>query len=65
LVEPLTRRELEVLRLLAEGASNDQIAQRLVVSLGTVKKHLSNIFGKFQVESRTQAVARAHALGLL
>jgi LuxR family maltose regulon positive regulatory protein len=65
LVEPLTRRELEVLHLLAEGASNDQIAQRLVVSLGTVKKHLSNIFGKFQVESRTQAVARAHALGLL
>jgi LuxR family maltose regulon positive regulatory protein len=65
LVEPLTARELEVLGLLAEGASNDAIARRLIVSLGTVKKHLSNIFGKLEVESRTQAVARAHALGLL
>jgi LuxR family maltose regulon positive regulatory protein len=65
LVEPLTARELEVLGLLAEGASNDAIARRLIVSLGTVKKHLSNIFGKLQVESRTQAVARARALGLL
>jgi LuxR family maltose regulon positive regulatory protein len=65
LVEPLTARELEVLGLLAEGASNDEIARRLIVSLGTVKKHLSNIFGKLEVESRTQAVARARALELL
>jgi LuxR family maltose regulon positive regulatory protein len=65
LVEPLTARELEVLGLLAEGASNDEIARRLIVSLGTVKKHISNIFGKLQVESRTQAAARARALGLL
>jgi LuxR family maltose regulon positive regulatory protein len=65
LVEPLTARELEVLGLLAGGASNDEIARRLIVSLGTVKKHISNIFGKLEVESRTQAVARARALGLL
>jgi DNA-binding NarL/FixJ family response regulator/transcriptional regulator with XRE-family HTH domain len=65
LVEPLTTRELEVLGLLAAGASNEEIARRLIVSLGTVKKHISNIFGKLDVESRTQAVARARALGLL
>ena len=49
LVEPLTARELEVLGLLAAGASNDEIARRLIVSLGTVKKHISNIFGKLDV----------------
>jgi ATP/maltotriose-dependent transcriptional regulator MalT len=65
LVEPLTARELEVLGLLAGGASNDEISRRLIVSLGTVKKHISNIFGKLEVESRTQAVARARALELL
>ena len=65
LVEPLTARELEILKLLADGASNGEIARQLVVSLGTVKKHTSNIFGKLQVQSRTQAVARARALKLL
>ena len=65
LVEPLTPRELEVLRLLAEGASNGEIARRLIVSLGTVKKHTANIFGKLQARSRTQAVARARALDLV
>jgi LuxR family transcriptional regulator, maltose regulon positive regulatory protein len=65
LVEQLTARELEVLRLLAEGASNDDIARSLIVSLGTVKKHLSNIFGKLDVQSRTQAIARARALDLV
>ncbi|MEO8289092.1 MAG: response regulator transcription factor [Chloroflexota bacterium] len=59
LVEPLTRREQEVLQLLMSGASNDEIAARLVISLATVKKHVSNILGKLGVESRTQAVARA------
>src|SRR5262249_23321691 len=59
LVEPLTRREQEVLRLLAEGASNQEIASQLVISLATVKKHVSNLLGKLGVESRTQAIARA------
>lgn len=65
LVEPLTPRELEVLRLIAAGHSNREITLMLVVSLGTVKKHLSNIFGKLATESRTQTIARARELGLL
>ena len=65
LVEPLTDRELEVLRLVAAGTSNRAIAARLTVTLGTVKKHLNNIFGKLDVQSRTQALARARELGLL
>jgi LuxR family maltose regulon positive regulatory protein len=58
LLEPLTRREQEVLRLLAEGASNQEIASHLVVSLATVKKHVSNLLGKLGVESRSQAIVR-------
>jgi LuxR family maltose regulon positive regulatory protein len=54
-----------VLRLLAAGASNREIADRLVVSVGTVKKHGYNLFGKLGVTSRTQAIARARTLGLL
>jgi LuxR family maltose regulon positive regulatory protein len=65
LVEPLTARECEVLRLLDAGASNRDIAHDLVLSLGTVKKHVSNICGKLGVQSRIQAVARARALQLL
>ncbi|MGD9099891.1 MAG: LuxR C-terminal-related transcriptional regulator, partial [Anaerolineae bacterium] len=65
LVEPLTRRELEVLRLIGEGLSNQEIAARLFVTLSTVKKHSSNVYGKLGVRSRTQAVARAQELGLL
>jgi LuxR family maltose regulon positive regulatory protein len=65
LVEPLTERESEVLPLLAEGLSNREIADRLVVTLDTVKKHLTHLFGKLGAASRTQAVARARELGLL
>ena len=65
LIEPLSRRELEVLRLIAEGLSNAEIAQRLYLSLSTVKGHTSNIFGKLSVKNRTQAIARARSLGLL
>ena len=65
LAEPLTEREREVLQLLAAGASNREIARRLVLSLGTVKKHVSNICGKLEVQSRTQAVARARVHHLL
>jgi len=65
LVEPLTRREQEVLHLLVAGASNQEIATELVISLATVKKHVSNLLGKLGVDSRTQAVARARDWSLL
>jgi ATP/maltotriose-dependent transcriptional regulator MalT/predicted ATPase/class 3 adenylate cyclase len=65
LVEPLTEREREVLRLLAEGASNREMARRLVVSVNTVKKHVFNICGKLGVESRGQALAKARSLHLV
>jgi len=65
LVEPLSDRELEVLRLVAEGMSNGEIAQRLIVSVGTVKSHVHSIINKIGVSSRTQAVARARKLALL
>lgn len=63
--EVLTRREIELLRLVAAGLSNNEIADRLVLSTNTVKKHTSNIFAKLGVTSRTQAVARARDLHLL
>jgi DNA-binding NarL/FixJ family response regulator len=65
LAEPLTERELEVLRLVARGDSNQEIARNLVVSLATVKTHVNHIFGKLDAESRVQVVARARSLGLL
>jgi LuxR family maltose regulon positive regulatory protein len=65
LIEPLTDRELEVLRLVAVGKRNREIAQDLVVTLETVKKHMSNIFGKLGATSRTSAVAQARELGLI
>ena len=65
LVEPLSPRELEVLRLLATGATNRAVAKELVVTLDTVKRHISHLFGKLEVANRTQAVARARELGLL
>jgi LuxR family maltose regulon positive regulatory protein len=64
-MEPVTGRELEVLRLLAAGASNKQIAEELVLVTGTVKAHLLNIYRKLDVHNRTQAVARARELNLL
>jgi LuxR family maltose regulon positive regulatory protein len=63
--EPLTERELEVLRLLAEGYATEPIAAELVVAVGTVKRHIANILGKLEVHNRLQAVARARELGLL
>ena len=65
LVEPLTEREHEILQLLADGASNREIAHRLILSIGTVKKYVYNICGKLSVQSRTRALARARALNLL
>jgi LuxR family maltose regulon positive regulatory protein len=65
LADPLTERELEVLHLLAEGLSNKEIATRLIVAPSTVKQHLKNIYGKLDVHSRTQAVARGRELSLL
>jgi LuxR family transcriptional regulator, maltose regulon positive regulatory protein len=65
LVEPLSERELDVLRLIAEGHSNQAIADWLVVAVSTVKKHVNNIYGKLDVQSRTQALLRARELKLL
>jgi len=65
LVEPLSERELEVLRLIAGGASNQAIAAALVISIGTVKSHINHILGKLAACNRTEAVSRARALGLL
>ncbi|CAL9575020.1 response regulator [Streptomyces sp. enrichment culture] len=63
--QALTRRELEVLGLVAEGLSNQQISKRLFLSQATVKSHLVHVFAKLSVESRTAAVAEARARGLL
>ncbi len=65
LAEPLTERELEVLRLIAEGLSNQDICERLFLALDTVKGHNRRIFCKLQVQRRTEAIARARELGLL
>ena len=65
LSEPLTDRELEVLRLIAAGRSNQRIAHDLVVALNTVKKHVTHVLGKLGAANRTEAVARARQLGLI
>jgi LuxR family transcriptional regulator, maltose regulon positive regulatory protein len=63
--EPLTDREVEVLRLLAAGRSNQRIAHELVVALDTVKKHVTHVLAKLGAVNRTEAVARARQLGLI
>jgi LuxR family maltose regulon positive regulatory protein len=65
LVEPLSEREIEVLGLIASGCSNADIARKLYITVGTVKRHINNIYGKLAVQSRTQAVARGREIGLL
>ena len=65
LIEPLSQRELEVLRLIAQGLSNQEICERLFLALDTVKGHNRRIFNKLQVQRRTEAIARARELGLI
>jgi DNA-binding NarL/FixJ family response regulator len=65
LAEPLTERELEILRLVAAGASNKEIASQLYLAEGTVKNHVTNLLGKLGAAGRLQAVNRARELGLL
>jgi LuxR family maltose regulon positive regulatory protein len=65
LVEPLTMRELEILMLLREPMSGKEIARKLVISVATLKRHTSNIYGKLGVHSRWDAVASAEVLGAL
>ena len=65
LINPLSERELEILRLVAGGKSNQEIAAELYLAVGTVKKHISNIFGKLNVDSRTRCIAQARELHLI
>jgi LuxR family maltose regulon positive regulatory protein len=64
-IEPLSERELEVLGLIAEGLTNQEIAVKLYLSLNTIKAHTRTIYNKLDVNSRTQAAARARSLGLI
>jgi ATP/maltotriose-dependent transcriptional regulator MalT len=65
LADPLSERELEVLRLVAAGLSNPEIAEHLFLSTGTVKRHVYNIFMKLDASSRVNAISRARELNLL
>jgi LuxR family maltose regulon positive regulatory protein len=65
LIDPLSQRELEILRLIAQGLSNREISKRLFLALNTVKGHNQKIYSKLQVQSRTEAIARARELDLL
>jgi ATP/maltotriose-dependent transcriptional regulator MalT len=65
LIDELSERELEILSLLAAGFTNQQIAAKLTVVLGTVKAHNHNIFRKLDVTNRVQAIARARELNLI
>ena len=64
LAEPLSKREVEVLKLIEAGCSNQEIAARLVISIATVKRHISNIYAKLGAQSRTQAISIAKELKL-
>jgi LuxR family maltose regulon positive regulatory protein len=65
MLDPLSEREIEILALIANGFSNQDLADELVLTVGTVKWHLNNMYSKLAVRSRTQAVAKARELGLL
>jgi LuxR family maltose regulon positive regulatory protein len=65
IIEPLTERERQILQLIAEGLTNKEVARELVLSVGTVKVHAHNIYGKLGVSGRTQAIAKGRELGLL
>ena len=65
LIEPLSQRELSVMRLIAQGLSNREISERLFLALSSVKGHNQMIYSKLQVQSRTEAIARARELGFL
>ena len=65
MVEPLSQRELEILQLVAQGLSNREISERVFLALDTVKGHNRRTYDKLQVQSRTEAIARARELGLL
>lgn len=65
LVDPLSERELEILKLVAEGLSNQQIGRKLFLATSTVKRHVNNIYAKLDVHSRTQAVAKGKELNIL
>ncbi len=65
LAEPLSQREMEIIKLIADGATNREIAVELVLTTNTVKKHVGNIFGKLGATNRTQAIARAREANLL
>lgn len=63
--EPLSRRELDVLRLMASGQSNQEIAQTLILAISTIKMHIKHIYGKLGVRNRVQAIAQARMRGFL
>jgi DNA-binding NarL/FixJ family response regulator len=65
LIDPLSERELEIVHLLSQGASNKEIAECLVITVGTVKNHVTNILGKLGVRDRTQAALKAKELGII
>jgi LuxR family maltose regulon positive regulatory protein len=65
LIDPLSQRELKILQLITQGLSNREIGERLFLALDTIKGHNRKIFDKLQVQSRTEAIARARELGLL